>query len=71
MRDRFEDIRRGWEHMTEEQLFASCVTPTDTLASGEERLCGLPATTERTVEGLVCPLCAGHAAEIDRERAVS
>lgn len=30
-------------------------------------LCGRDATTTRTVEGLVCPLCAEHAAEIDRE----
>ena len=29
-----------------------------------ERLCGEPATTEVLVEGLLCPLCAEHAAEM-------
>jgi hypothetical protein len=33
-----------------------------------DALCGAPATAERTVEGLVCPLCAEHAAELDEER---
>jgi hypothetical protein len=32
-------------------------------------LCGGPATTTRTVEGLECALCAAHAAEIDAEAA--
>lgn len=31
------------------------------------RLCGEPATEERTVEGLVWRLCAEHAAEVDRD----
>jgi hypothetical protein len=40
---------------------------------GADMLCGRDATTERTVEGVVMPLCAEHAAELDadvaRERA--
>jgi hypothetical protein len=33
----------------------------------EETLCGRDAITERTVEGLVMPLCEEHAAELDAE----
>jgi hypothetical protein len=33
----------------------------------DELLCGEPATTERVAEGLACPLCAAHAAELDDE----
>lgn len=42
-----------------------CVAPLD-----GERVCGEPATTERVVEGLVCALCAEHAAELDQESAI-
>jgi len=31
----------------------------------ETPLCGAPATTERLVDGVRCPLCAQHAAEYD------
>ena len=43
-----------------------CVAPVDELPvePGEEPLCGALATEERAVEGLVCPLCAEHAAEL-------
>jgi hypothetical protein len=41
-----------------------CIAP---VSDDDETLCGQPATTDRVVEGLVCPLCAEHAAEIDRE----
>lgn len=40
-----------------------CVAPVDC----GSHLCGLPATEERVIEGVVCPLCAEHAAEIDRD----
>lgn len=42
-----------------------CVAPLD---DAGERLCGRPATERRTVEGIVMPLCAEHAAEFDREQ---
>jgi len=32
-----------------------------------ERVCGAIATVERVVEGVVCPLCQAHAAELDAE----
>ena len=41
---------------------ATCLTPLDD--EGEE-FCSKPAVTERTVEGLVFPLCAEHAEELD------
>lgn len=53
-----------------------CIAPVDATEAGpnafrergvSEFLCGEPATTERVVEGLACPLCAAHAAEIDAE----
>lgn len=31
------------------------------------QICGEPATEVREVEGIACPLCAAHAAEIDAE----
>lgn len=37
--------------------------------SDDDTLCGEPATTDRIVEGIVCPLCAEHARELDSERA--
>ncbi len=49
---------------------ARCIAPLgdvhddDPLAAD---LCGAPATTTRTADGLRCPLCAAHAAEIDAE----
>lgn len=42
-----------------------CVAPVD---NGDGRLCGADATVEHTIEGIVMPLCAEHAAELDRER---
>lgn len=39
-----------------------CVAPLD---DAGERLCAAPATAERTVEGLVMPLCAEHAADAE------
>lgn len=42
---------------------ARCVAPVDE----NGHLCGEPATEERVVGGLVCPLCPEHAAEIDDE----
>ena len=27
--------------------------------------CGEPATAERLVDGMLCPLCGGHATELD------
>lgn len=53
-----------------------CIAPVEPSESGpnafrergvDELLCGEPATTERVAEGLACPLCAAHAAEIDAE----
>lgn len=48
---------------------ARCVAPVD---GGEDAgvlvLCGDPAVTTRTMEGIECPLCAAHAQELDRER---
>lgn len=41
-----------------------CVAPLDDEA---RELCGQPATTERTVEDVVMPLCGEHAAELDEE----
>lgn len=43
-----------------------CVAPLD---DEGVRLCGADAPEERTVEGLVMPLCAEHARELDEERA--
>lgn len=43
---------------------ARCVAPVD-----GDLLCGAPATEERTIEDIVCPLCAAHAAEIDDDTA--
>lgn len=48
-----------------------CIAPIGTRSDGTEVLCGEPATAERTVEGLVCPLCAEHAAEINREQQIN
>ncbi len=57
---------------------ARCIAPVDASDAGPnafrergvaELLCGEPATTERTAEGIVCPLCAAHAAELDEDRA--
>jgi hypothetical protein len=46
---------------------ATCFVPAN--AKGDlEDLCGKPAATERVVEGLVFPLCAEHAEELDTER---
>jgi hypothetical protein len=42
---------------------ARCIAPID-----GERLCGRPAKTTRTVEGITCPLCGAHARELDGER---
>lgn len=42
----------------------ACIAPLD--ESGD-RLCGAEATEERVVAGFACPLCAEHAAELDRE----
>jgi len=41
------------------------------LPDGEVLLCGEGAAEERTVEGLVMPLCADHARELDEERAAA
>ncbi|TMB25377.1 MAG: hypothetical protein E6J62_21090 [Deltaproteobacteria bacterium] len=43
---------------------ATCLTPID---DDVEEFCGKPAVTERTVEGLVFPLCAEHAEELDND----
>ena len=43
---------------------ATCLTPLDD--EGEE-FCSKPAVTERTLEGLVFPLCAEHAEELDND----
>jgi hypothetical protein len=40
-----------------------CVAPLGDVG----RLCGEDAVTERLVEGILCPLCAAHAAELDEE----
>lgn len=40
-----------------------CIAPID----DEGHLCGAPATEERVIEDLVCPLCAEHAAEVDED----
>ncbi len=45
---------------------ARCIAPMSD--DVDPRLCGAPATEERDVEGLVCALCAKHAAEMDAER---
>lgn len=42
-----------------------------TVGSIDGQVCGEDATEEREVEGIVCPLCAHHARELDAERAVS
>ena len=52
----FRDARAGG---------ATCIAPIDD--ASDQHLCGASATTERTVEGLACPLCAERAAEIDGE----
>jgi hypothetical protein len=44
-----------------------CVAPIKGRVSGD-RICGARATTTRLVERVWCPLCAEHAAVIDRER---
>ena len=41
-----------------------CVAPIDEIGT----LCGAPAEAERIVEGVVCPLCAKHAEELDQEQ---
>ena len=43
---------------------ATCLTPLD---DDSEEFCSKPAVTERTVEGLVFPLCAEHAEELDND----
>lgn len=45
--------RRGWP---------LCVAPDEYGLT-----CDLPATTRCTVEGLICHLCAAHAAELDSD----
>jgi len=42
-----------------------CVAPLE----GSAELCGEDASESRLVEGLDCPLCAEHAAELDRDYA--
>ena len=42
-----------------------CVAPT----GAKGRLCGADATEEQTVQGIVMPLCAAHARELDAEDA--
>lgn len=40
----------------------------EAIAAGDEPTCGEPATEERlNEEGLLCALCAEHAAELDQE----
>lgn len=39
-----------------------CIAPDD-----NGHLCGKPATTERTIAGLVCHLCDEHAREVDSD----
>ncbi len=49
---------------------ATCIAPLGDVPEDSLEgvaLCGKPATTARVVEGLRCPLCAAHAAEIDAE----
>lgn len=48
-----------------ESAYAAALVAVDT----GEALCGLAATAERTVDGLVLPLCEEHAIELDAERA--
>jgi hypothetical protein len=50
--------RLYWDHGDEDKLDVAPIDP----------LCGKDATTERTVEGVVMPLCEEHAAEIDAEK---
>lgn len=80
--ERAIDIARGLiaEH-EDAQLDHACVAPVDPLPDADGThgdvyapanavpVCGKPATTERTVEDIVCPLCEEHAAELDRENA--
>lgn len=49
----------------------TCIAPTGDVGDSLEAtpLCGRPATTERLVEGVRCPLCALHAAEYDADLA--
>ncbi len=44
---------------------ALCVAPL-----GTGKICGALATSEREIEGLICPLCARHAAELDARKVV-
>jgi Zn finger protein HypA/HybF involved in hydrogenase expression len=44
----------------------TCIAPVD----DDGHLCGKPATTQRTIEDLLCPLCEEHADEIDNDRAL-
>jgi hypothetical protein len=44
---------------------ARCIAP----VGDDDLVCGCVATTTRTVEGIVCPLCDEHARELDAEKA--
>jgi hypothetical protein len=50
---------------------AECVAPLgdvpDDATLDDVRLCGAVAVTTRVIEGMECPLCARHAAEVDAE----
>ena len=43
----------------------TCIAPIDD--SADPVLCGEKAAEQRTIDGMVCDLCAAHAAEIDRD----
>lgn len=48
-----------------------CVAPIEDVGDRrieEVRVCGRLASTSRLAEGLDCPLCAAHAAELDAEQ---
>ncbi len=49
-------------------MMPRCIAPLDSPEDAlEAHLCGAIATTEREVEGVRCPLCTVHAAELDAD----